>query len=87
MFFMHQRLKRCSVRKAVDCQIKMACSYGDAYFGCLVALVGFKYDWCLGWLHHMCQGEYDGAKGIVHESGKKKLCRVCVDNIFCASVG
>ena len=65
----------------------MVCSYGDACFGCSLALVRCQGDNCLRRLHHICQGEYEGAKVIVSDGVEKKLCRACVDNIFCESVG
>ena len=84
---MQQQLKRCSAHKVADCQVKMACYCGDDCFRCTIALVHYQGDGLLGRLHHMCQYEYKEAEGIVHNSGKKKLCRVCVDDNICKSVG
>ena len=39
-FFVQQCTKRCSACKAVDFQVNMVFLCGDAYFSCLVALVG-----------------------------------------------
>ena len=36
----------------------------------------------LGWLLHMCQGGYEGAKWIIRGSDKKNMFWVCVDDIF-----
>ena len=82
LFSIHQRPKRCSANKSVYCQVKVNCSYINACFGFLVALVGCLIDGSLGKFHHICKGEYKGAKGIVYHDGEKNLFRVCVYDIL-----
>ena len=44
---------------------RMAFSFLDACFGCLVSLVDFQGGGFLGKLHNICQGEYEGVKGVI----------------------